>query len=33
MPAIDAVIRSVNVAAGTVVVRLLKGLEVGDDAL
>jgi 16S rRNA processing protein RimM len=33
LPAIDEVIRSVNIEAGTVVVRLLKGLEVGDDAL
>jgi 16S rRNA processing protein RimM len=33
LPAIDEVIRSVNIEAGTVVVRLLKGLEVDDDAL
>jgi len=33
LPAIDEVIRSVDLEAGTVVVRLLKGLEVGDDAL
>jgi len=33
LPAIAEVIRSVDIQAGTVVVRLLKGLELGDDAL
>jgi 16S rRNA processing protein RimM len=33
LPAIAEVIRSVNIQAGTVVVRLLKGMEPGDDAL
>jgi 16S rRNA processing protein RimM len=33
LPAIAEVIRSVDIRAGTVVVRLLKGLEPGDDAL
>jgi 16S rRNA processing protein RimM len=33
LPAIAEVIRSVDVQAGTVVVRLLKGMEPGDDAL
>jgi 16S rRNA processing protein RimM len=32
LPAIADVIRSVDIQAGTVIVRLLKGLEVGDDA-
>ena len=33
LPAIAEVIRSVDIQAGTVVVRLLKGLELDDDAL
>ena len=33
LPAIAEVIRSVDIQAGTVVVRLLKGMEPGDDAL
>jgi 16S rRNA processing protein RimM len=33
LPAIAEVIRSVDIPAGTVVVRLLKGMEPGDDAL
>jgi len=33
LPAIAEVIRSVDVAAGRMVVRLLKGLEAGEDAL
>ena len=33
LPAIAEVIRSVDIAAGRVVVRLLKGLKAGDDAL
>jgi 16S rRNA processing protein RimM len=33
LPAIAEVIRSVDIRAGTVVVRLLKGLGPGDDAL
>jgi len=32
LPAIAEVIRSVDIRAGTVVVRLLKGMEPGDDA-
>lgn len=32
LPAIAEVIRSVDIQAGTVVVRLLKGMEPGDDA-
>jgi 16S rRNA processing protein RimM len=33
LPAIAEVIRSVDIRAGTVVVRLLKGMEPGEDAL
>lgn len=33
LPAIAEVIRSVDIRAGTVVVRLLKGMERGEDAL
>jgi 16S rRNA processing protein RimM len=33
LPAIAEVIRSVDIQAGTVVVRLLKGMELDDDAL
>ncbi len=33
LPAIGDVIRSVDIQGGTMVVRLLKGLEVGDDAI
>ena len=33
LPAIAEVIRSVDIPAGTVVVRLLKGLELDDDAV
>ena len=33
LPAIAEVIRSVDIQAGTVVVRLLKGMEPGDDAI
>jgi 16S rRNA processing protein RimM len=33
LPAIAEVIRSVDIQAGTVTVRLMRGLEVGDDAL
>jgi 16S rRNA processing protein RimM len=33
LPAIAEVIRSVDIGAGRVVVRLLKGLEAGEDAL
>ena len=33
LPAIAEVIRSVDIQAGTVIVRIMKGLEVGDDAL
>lgn len=33
LPAISEVIRSVDIGAGRMVVRLLKGLEAGDGAI